>query len=451
MTGSTKSTASRDVAAAAVWTLIIFATVPYAQIMLHWIGSHFGGDRNIANAAGAVLLAALAVVVVRLIRRHGRWVIAGLVYGGILGTLLWHMTTLSQAPADSTLTHLEMGFLLVGAWGLARLGVRINMRTGDGLIRGIWFAAIAAGYLHFMRHLEIASEKIHFLEYGILALLLFRAVRHGIQGWVIYIYVISIGYAVGLIDESLQSLIASRVSELDDTLWDLAAVLLAVVGHVEAWRPGELYQPVRSRHVWGACATLSVTLLAGAAFVQQYTDFGHTTTDPGIGSFNSAFTTVDLAQIDLSRGREAAAMIDADEDTTYSNFLKQHTSRNDPYVHEARVHIFRRDKYLVRMRTEADTLETRLKFMHVAVMENRILEKYFPTLCSASSRRRWTDLKTQLEGELAANQALLPNYESAVGKRMITSFDSDAFWPGTFAVIAALCVIAALYARRSPL
>lgn len=379
----------RDLVYVVLWTIVIYATIPYMQPFMQFLGRNLGGD-PVLN----VLFAGIVFV--------------------ILGVFSWKTT------------H----------------------RPGFNLKRGLWLAAILATYGYFMWSMDIPAEKIHFPEYGVLGLLLFRAARNWVPTHLAYAAVLPAGYMVGLSDEYIQSLNPPRVGEITDTLWNVLAVGLSLLGLYTAWKPEETGLAPRKPHVWATCVLWIAALLACAVFIDTQSDFGYKIEDPDIGVFRSAFTKSDLARVDADRGAEGAGLIDETDDTSYGKFLRIYTSKKDPYVHEARVHLFRRDRYWRKSQDTgiADELE-RLQHLHVAVMENRILERHFPALMDSSKRMRWGVRTRDLERILANRQALVPNYESAVGKRMITAFDVPALWTSA-ALLVVLCLLTAAWGSR---
>lgn len=66
--------------------------------------------------------------------------------------------------------------------------------------------------------------------------------------------------------------------------------------------------------------------------------------------------------------------------------LRTYSVRRDAYVHEAGVHLFRRNRYLER--AQAEEVDRPLHST-VALRENQILEKYYPTLMQ-HSRHAWS-------------------------------------------------------------
>ena len=75
-------------------------------------------------------------------------------------------------------------------------------------------------------------KSCHFVEYGVLAYLLFRMFRGDERSgwriqWVVYSILISTGY--GILDEFVQSFIPSRNGSLLDVLIDVAGILTVVM------------------------------------------------------------------------------------------------------------------------------------------------------------------------------------------------------------------------------
>ena len=70
-----------------------------------------------------------------------------------------------------------------------------------------------------------------------------------------------------------------------------------------------------------------------------------------MGVFFSRFTREELRSLDGARADEAARRLDEFRDPArYAEFLRTWTPVSDPFVHEARVHLFRRDQMMARVR-----------------------------------------------------------------------------------------------------
>jgi VanZ family protein len=76
----------------------------------------------------------------------------------------------------------------------------------------------------------LVRKSVHFLEYALLAFLLFRAFRGKDKGWhmkwILYAGIITIGYSS--LDEFFQTLIPSRTGELSDWIIDVAGAVFAL-------------------------------------------------------------------------------------------------------------------------------------------------------------------------------------------------------------------------------
>ena len=62
---------------------------------------------------------------------------------------------------------------------------------------------------------------------------------------------------------------------------------------------------------------------------------------------------------------------------SYQEFLSEYTSTKDAFLHEARVHLFRRDRYRHRL-AAAEDREAADAYAIIASRENLIMERYFP-------------------------------------------------------------------------
>lgn len=91
----------------------------------------------------------------------------------------------------------------------------------------IWFGVIACLYIYGLGQLELAVEKIHFVQYGILSCLVFRALRNDIKNRLIYLWASVIVFGIGFLDEGIQYIIPNRVYDTHDVVVNGAAGVLA--------------------------------------------------------------------------------------------------------------------------------------------------------------------------------------------------------------------------------
>lgn len=82
----------------------------------------------------------------------------------------------------------------------------------------IWLAILAFCYAWGLSRLKLSVERIHFIEYGLLSILLFRAFRHNIRGKSIYLWSGITVFCLGFLDEGIQYILPNRVYEIKDVI-----------------------------------------------------------------------------------------------------------------------------------------------------------------------------------------------------------------------------------------
>lgn len=334
-------------------------------------------------------------------------------------------------------------------------------RGGMTATRFLSLGAITAFvvFLTFGLPSDSTAEAIHFLEYGILSLLIYRAVAHRVHDISIYPSVILIGTLLGTIEEAVQWLVPGRVFDLRDITMNFTAVALLQLAIVTAIRPSVISKALKPRSVRRLCH-LSALLLAGLglchlntpkaiavytahfpvlAFIWHAEDvmieYGHYHEAPNTGVFRSRFTVDELHRLSRSRAKEAViAFGGLETHKDYVSFLKEHTALKDPFFHEAALHLYSRNSNLARARKSTKPDEQQLKYTF-AHRENAILEGYFgPILRSTGSI--WPP---KVKQDVHENNDPHRHYESLVSRRLITSFSHRlALWFSTIGVIILL-------------
>ena len=335
------------------------------------------------------------------------------------------------------------------------------MRGGMTVTRFLSLGAITAYvvFLTFGLPSDSTAEAVHFLEYGILGLLIYRAFAHRVHDISIYPSVILLGTLFGTIEETVQWLVPGRVFDLRDIWMNFTAVALLQLAIATAIRPSAISKTLKPRSGRRLCH-LSALLLAGLglchlntpkaiavyttrfpvlAFIWHADDvmieYGQYYEAPNTGVFRSRFTIEELHRLSSSRADDAANAFGAFEThEDYVSFLKEHTALKDPFFHEAALHLYSRNSNLVRARisTKPDEQQLRYTFAH---RENAILEGYFgPILPSTGSL--WSP---KVKQEVHENGDPGRQYESSVSRRLITSFSQkQALWFSTIGVIILL-------------
>ena len=217
-------------------------------------------------------------------------------------------------------------------------------------------------------------ERFHFVQYGIVAVLYYRAFVHLGAPASILLALLS-GTLVWIFDEWVQWLVPSRVGVVQDVLLDVIAVAAGTVFATAVQPPrwtGWRLPSTGFRIRWLAAAWA----IAFAAFV-HCAHLGYGIEDEDTGSLRSVLTQRELIEAGKARAREWR--------TNPPRELRL-LAREDRYLTEAGWH--------VQARNEA---ETRGDFRQAA-LENCIVEKYYPAFLDIDSflgrgPHRWTDAK----------------------------------------------------------
>ena len=301
-------------------------------------------------------------------------------------------------------------------------------------------AAIGALYSGLAWSLRANPEEaFHFVQYGVLSLLLFRALGHRLQDPSIYVAAALIGAAFGIFDELIQWVVPRRFFDYRDIGINALAAGLAQVALAAGIRPGFVRRPASPAGIRLACrAAMAILLLLlfcisntpraldfyarhwpGAAALDQATaEYGFRIEDPALGVFFSRWPADELRRQDRARGAEAAATINrVRTDAEHMRFLAETPAHRDPLAVEARIHVFRRDRHAGEALWRKDPGEARY-YAHVARGENRILKTYFSNTL-ARSVFAWPAEREQRIEELSRGAA---PYRSAVSSQLITRF-----------------------------
>jgi len=76
--------------------------------------------------------------------------------------------------------------------------------------------------------IELAEEKIHFFEYGILGLLAFRAFSIDLKGYKVYLFTFILASLIGWGDEGIQYLLPNRYYEIRDVVMNASGGAMAL-------------------------------------------------------------------------------------------------------------------------------------------------------------------------------------------------------------------------------
>ena len=115
--------------------------------------------------------------------------------------------------------------------------VRLTDRVAFGAL-----VILGAGVGALVLGLSVPEERLHFLQYGLMAVLARRAVAPWRSGWAQYLAAVVLAAAAGWGDELVQGMLPGRVYDLRDVLINASAAALAMAGYEAlhnqlGWRP----------------------------------------------------------------------------------------------------------------------------------------------------------------------------------------------------------------------
>jgi hypothetical protein len=277
----------------------------------------------------------------------------------------------------------------------------------------VWVALIGAFFVAYTIELSRGApeEALHFVQYGLLGILTYRALSHRVRDVGIYFGAAIICGIVGMIDEAIQWLTPKRYWGLRDIWLNFLSAALVQLAIAKGMRPSLISEPLGARRAQRLCRLSALAALVlgasllntptriawyadripGLAFLKtnesMMVEYGHLYEDPEIGRFYSRLSPEELRRADAERGVEVAEIFDRypHGPEPYRAFLEAYPPIVDPFAHEGRVHLFSRDYWLIQAEKEEGSEEDRRKKLTVAYRENRILEKYFSRSLASST------------------------------------------------------------------
>jgi VanZ family protein len=276
-------------------------------------------------------------------------------------------------------------------------------------------------------------ELLHFLQYGAVTLLFYRACRETGDPSIVILPMLA-GLVVGTAEEWLQWFLPVRVGEIRDLYLNLAAITCGLLFSIAVDPPPTFTVRLRpeSERLIGRFAVAAILSLA--AFVHAV-HLGHAIRDDEVGVFDSRYSLEQLTALQSARA--------AQWQTDPPPLVVSRVSREDQYMTEGVQHV----RWRNRKWDEGDVV--------AAWNENRILEKYFaPVLDTPSyishTGHRWPDAQRADAEHRASvmregNPAAL--YVSDAFPYPIFKWRATVYW----AIVAALVVAVVLRssARKS--
>jgi VanZ family protein len=249
-----------------------------------------------------------------------------------------------------------------------------------------------------------AVERVHFVEYGLIALLFYRAWRPAGDVSIVILPVLA-GFMVGTFDEWLQWFIPVRVGEAHDVFLNLASIACGVVFAVALDPPRSFTVRVSQASARRMGMVAALAWLVFATFVSQV-HLGYTIETDTIGRFHSHYTAARLDE--LSRER-------AERWRTNPPRTLRRLSQEDQYLDEGLWH--------VRTRNLTDGAN--------AWRENLILERYFAPVLdtqtyASPTGNRWS---AEQRANMEPNAGLAREFFSGAEPYPIAAWPKTVYWP----------------------
>lgn len=291
---------------------------------------------------------------------------------------------------------------------------------------------IAAGYAYASRtgRPDVdAVELFHFVEFGLVTYLFYRAWRPMDDVSVLVAPVLA-AMLVGTLDEWFQWFIPARIGEVRDVFLNLVAIGCGLLFSLGVEPPGRFHATWRrgSAARTGAVAVVLITVLA---LFFEGVHLGHEIEDPEIGRFRSRYPIGRLLQTGAER---------ADRWRQHPPLTWRRLSVEDQYMSEGLWHVQHRNAMWAAEDRSA------------AWRENRILEKYYrPVLDTPSyvspTGHRWGEVQ-RAQADRVAIQDLRP-YVSRAQPYPIFTWSRTWFWGSVMVLLGLVCAGAIRVERQA--
>jgi hypothetical protein len=335
----------------------------------------------------------------------------------------------------------------------------------------VWLLGLAGLliYLTFGLADGSAEEAVHYVQYGVLSVLLFRAFSHRIRDVSVYAAATIAGTLVGMIDETVQWLTPGRFFDLRDIWLNFTAVALVQVGLAAGVRPGLISGVPGWSSLRRLCYLAAVTLgylglclqntperiawyatnVPGLGFIDPdqsiMVEYGHLHGDAATVHFRSRLTAEELRRSSRERAEDGGRILDRYRTREqYPKFLEVYSPLADPFLHEARVHLFRRDMHMG-WAMDAEEGDAQRRHFATAYWENRILQDYFGEVLRASSYE-WS---SQQEAAARDGADISDPHDSWVSRHLIVAFSPRELAVLSAGVVAALLLLGVHAGRRA--
>lgn len=364
----------------------------------------------------------------------------------------------------------RVAFLVIVAIALVVIAIPAFISAARRWWSFLWLVGIGAAYAWGVWRLRYAPvEALHFVEYAVLGIFLFRAFSHDIRDPLVYAASALAGGLIGAVDEIIQYLEPRRSFEFHDMRLNAVAGGLMQLAIALGIRPAFIRPPVSARSIRIVCGlTIACAALLSLCFMntlsrQEWigknvpplafmgrindlmTEFGYLHEGPpGVTSY-SRLTPAELQRVDAEFSSQNAALLDRFHgEAGYRNFAVSLLS--DPLVYEARVRLFRRDKYAAEAVQLRDHPKRASRAATIAFRENQLVERLYPHTLARSQYVLRSDWRAIVE-RLADTSS---PYRSPVSSQLFTTYSEFQIQAFLALVMLVALAVSIHYRRREP-
>ncbi len=344
----------------------------------------------------------------------------------------------TQFPGQFVLIVGSVIALVIGAAVLATL---LRIRERRAVRYGALAAAVLLGVGYAVRFAQgrpdvDVVERVHFVEFGLVTLLFYRAWRP-LGDWSVFVLPFLAGLLVGTLEEWFQWFIPVRVGEMRDIFLNSAAIASGLLFSVALDPPPSFAPRLRPGSLRRIGRWAGVVAIAVAAFFHTV-HLGSEIADAEIGRFRSRYSAGRLAELSTLR---ASAWRRQPPPLAVPRL-----SREDQYLTEGIEHVRQRNELLERGDAAG------------AWYENRILETYYAPVIDTPSYHapagsRWSDEQrrnAELAATLSREAVLDPHgFVSASNPAPIYTWPKPLYWLVVTGVVVVLLAGTGRLDRRS--
>lgn len=263
-------------------------------------------------------------------------------------------------------------------------------------------AAVSGAYWFLLHSVIVAPEEaFHLVQYGILSLILLQTLKEYSKDAAIFLSAALLTVIAGIMDELIQWATPNRFFDYRDIGLNALAGLLTLAA-ASVFKPASNYTPVSAKSFKLPLVLVMVLLVVFSGMSAATPAFMNRAADiTGIGFFrnnpsviteygyrhmlgNITFFSRLLKEDLLNEDRQNAdqySLLLKEQGPDYVKFLSLFPGAEHPFLHEFRIHLFRRDQYLAHYLAENNPVNT-CSHAGIALHEEIIIREYFKNTAS---------------------------------------------------------------------